>query len=213
MTKMSTSKSWTGKIGTLVLIALQFVTLAADAAIPHALRTPVHRDYILKRSFDFSRGFDIMSIQRVESLRTTRSEDISRIIPANMTPTNDGGLIATQILDHSLSNWFNSEAVRTSSFGRTAHAVEKSMEGDVAFGGTQPESIKHQLKFSMRATQTRADIEYTGLTHAQLTYFIIQERTNVEVREQIDMIGTQLVYNHISSKDDTRQMVSVRWDW
>jgi hypothetical protein len=207
-------KARTGKI--LAVALTQFVMIGqVFAAIPRGLPTvQPNRSLVIKRvGFDFSKGFDIASVRPVQSLRETRSEDISKIIPADMTPTTNGSLVATQILDHSLSNWFNSEAVRSSSIGHTAHRIEKSMEGDLSFGGTQPESTKHSLKFSMKATQTRADVEYTGLTTAQVTYFVLQEKTNIEIREPVRALNTQVVYNDIASKEDRTQMVSLRWQW
>jgi hypothetical protein len=163
--------------------------------------------------FNFSKGFDATWIQPIESTRITTTDDVSKIIPSDMKPTNDGGLVATQILDRSLSTWFNSDAVRNSSIGHAAHDVEKSMEGDVKFGGKAPDSIKHQLKFSMRATQSTANLEYTGLTTAQVTYFIAQAKTNIELREPVKALGTQVVYNNITTSLENRQTLSLRWDW
>jgi hypothetical protein len=202
---------------TLTLLAVIGLCVTASksyAAIPHALRSTMMRDYAFALNrFNFSKGFDATWIQPVESTRITTSNDISKIIPADMKPTNDGGSVATQILDRSLSTWLNSEIVRNSTIGHAAHEVEKSMEGDVSFGGHSPDSIKHQLKFSMKATQTRADLEYTGITTAQVTYFIAQAKTNIELREKVKALGTQLVYNNISSSEDRRQTLSLRWDW
>lgn len=199
-------------LATLIVI-MSSISSHSWGAIPYALRSNLIREYEFKPQLDFSKGFDATSIQPVESKRVTRSEDVSKIIPANMPETTNGGLVAARILDHSLSNWFNSEAVRNSSFGRTAHEVEKSMEGDVAFGGKKPDSVKHQFKFSMRAAETRADLEYTGLTKAQFTYFIMQDKTNLEFREPVKALNTQLVYNHVATRSESRQIVSVRWDW
>lgn len=200
----------------LMLVLQLGTTPAAFASIPPSLRpnnqTPAPK-LVLQRGFDFSKGFDLAAIQPVESLAAPSSNDIARIIPSNMAPTTDGGMVATQILDHSISTWFNSDSVRNSSLGRTAHQIEKTMENDISFGGSKPESIKHSLKFSMKATQTRADVEYTGLTNAQITYFIAQEKTNFELREPVRALGTQVVYNNIATRDERRQTVSLRWDW
>lgn len=210
-------KTWMKIFNIAALIGFQLIAAEAMAALlPQRMPAAASKKQglVLKRRIDFSRGIDATTIQPVESLRTLRTEDISKIIPAkNLTPTNDGGLVATQILDHSLSNWFNSDAVRNSSLGRTAHQLEEKMEGDLSFGGAQPDSVQHSFKFSMKATQTRADLEYKGITKAQVTYFIAQSATNVEIREDIDFLGTELVFNHITSPDDTRRTVSVRWDW
>jgi hypothetical protein len=161
---------------------------------------------------DFSRGLDLTWIQPVESMRTVKSEDIARIIPRDLTPTSDGGQIATRILDHSLSSFFNSPAVRNSDLGKTAHRVERTMEGQAAFGGKTQDSIRHVVKFQMRAFQTQALLEYEGLTNAHLCYQIAGSRMDFEVHEKV-AINTRLVYNHITQPGDTSDIVSLRWAW
>lgn len=186
---------------------------AQAAIIPYALRSSLMRDFAFAPSQDFSKGLNASAIQPVESSRTTTTADVARIIPANMAPTNNGGLVAGQIIDHSFSNWFNSEEVRRSSFGRTAHKVEKSLTSDVSFGSKQPESIRHNLRFQVKAAQTQAQVQYTGLTTAQFTYYMLQDKSDIEVREPMKALNTQLVYNHTVSHDDTREMLSLRWAW
>lgn len=205
-------------INSFLFIGISIFTSLSLASIPHALRSPRLADYSYSnftflRTTDFSRGVDFGVIQPVASDRETTAKDISKIIPSNMKPSSDGGLVASQILDHSLSNWFNSEAVKNSSVGRTAHQIEKSMTGDVSFGGTRKNSIKHNLKFAMKATQTQALLEYSGLTNAQLTYFIVQEKTDVELRENVRALKTQVVFNQTSSRSNSQKMLSLRWNW
>lgn len=163
---------------------------------------------------DFSRGLDASAIQPIGSLREMNSGDISMIIPASdLQPTSDGSKVAVKIIDHSLSNFFNSPAVRTSDLGRTAVRVEKHMESDIALGGGSPHSIQHNVKFAMRPTQTRAIIEYTGVTNAQLTYNAASSIVDLEVKERIAAFSTDFVYNHINMPSDTRNTVSLRWIW
>ncbi len=162
---------------------------------------------------DFSKGFNITAIEPISAMTSVTSDDISKIIPAHALVANAQGDVAGQIIDHSVSNFFNSDRVRNSPVGRTAHQIEKSMEGDLSFGGSQPASVKHSLKFAMRATQTRAQVEYSGYTTAQVTYSIVHEEMNVEVREPVKALNTQLVFNHIASKTDRTQIMSFRWAW
>ncbi len=201
------------------LICVQLILSHASAALfplrwPAATEATKKQELILKRRIDFSHGIDASSIQPVESPRALRTEDISKIIPANdLQPTNDGGLVATKILSHSLANWLNSEAVRNSSIGQAAHQLDEKLEGDLSFKGNEPNAIRHSLKFSMKAAQTRADLEYTGITKAQVSYFIAQATTNVEIREEIEFLGSEFVFNHHTSPTDTRRTVSLRWNW
>ena len=157
--------------------------------------------------------FNVLSVRPIEMANVVHTEDIAKIIPLDMVASNDGSTIGAAILDHSLSNFFNSAAVRNSEIGRTAHEIDDKMQGDVSFGGNQPESVKHQVKFAMRAAQARAQIEYTGLTNAQLSYNIAQSKMNLEVREEMASLGTHVVFNHITAPEDQVDMVSLRWVW
>lgn len=193
--------------GIITIVMTLATSGIANAAVPKSVGFWTHSS-----EMDFSRGLNLKSIQPIESLRIMKSEDIALIIPDDLSPSSDGGQIASQILDHSLSNLFNSDAVKKSDLGRTAQVVEKSMEGDLAFGGETPDSIKHSLKFAMRASQTRAMVEYSGITKAQLSYSISQQRVQLEVEEEM-AANTQLVFNHSNTRTDRTDMLSLRWIW
>lgn len=197
----------------MILGAQAVSASSASAAIPYALRSSIMHSYVFTSSKDFRKGLNASAIQPVESARSTKSEDVSRIIPSNMAPTNNDGLVAGQIFDHSFSNWFNSEEVRRSPLGRTAHKVEKSLTSEIAIGGTKADSVRHNIRFQMKAAQTQAQVEYTGLTTAQFTYFMMQDKSDIEVREPMKALNTQLVFNHTITRDDRRDVVSLRWSW
>ena len=196
----------------LALVGIQMVSSVSFAAIP---RTLFHkRFYVFTLTTDYSKGLDFSVIQPIASLRDVNTDDIAKMIPVHeLNSTSDGGLVASQIVDHSLSTWFNSEAVRKSDLGRSAHEVEQHMESDIAFGGNAPEETKHAFKFAMRPTQTRALIEYSGVTNAQLSYHVAQSKVDLEVREDVSALGTQVVYNHINKPGDNTDLLSMRWAW
>lgn len=166
----------------------------------------------LKSCPDFSRGANLAIIQPMDSVRTIREKDIQQIIPSDLSPNSSSDLIATQILDHSLSSFFNSESVKKSDFGRTAHKVEKSMQGNIQFGGQEPESIHHSLKLAFKATKTQAQLEYSGITNANLNYSLAQNRIDLELHENLAQ-NTQIVFNHIDQPAEISDILSLRWHW
>lgn len=194
------------------VIGAQLAVSTATAAIPNYHRIPQIR-YLTLAPHNFEKGLDVSVIQPIESLRTIKSEDVAMMIPhRDLTTGADGSLVATRILDHSLSNFFNSPAVRNSDFGKTAHTVEKSMESEAAFGGSEEGSVQHKLKFAMKAIETKAQLEYSGVTNAQLSYNIAQSKMDLEVHEQVAS-NTRVVFNHIDQPDDRRETLSLRWAW
>jgi hypothetical protein len=185
----------------------------ANAVIPYALRSSVMRHFPFASTRNFSKGIDFSAIQPIESARLTKTKDVERIIPSGMAPTRDGGMVARQIIDHSLSSWFNSEQVRNSSLGRSAHQVEQKLSSNVSVGGGAPEAVHHNFRFQMRAAQTKAQLEYSGLTHAKLTYYVAQQQTDLEVREPLKILRTDLVFKQQVSRVDQRQTLNLRWSW
>lgn len=188
-----------------------FAAPDARTAVPRSYSKSIQNLAVSNR-LDFSKGLNLKVIKPIRSMRAMQAEDIARIIPEDLTPTSNSGQIAAQILDHSLSNFFNSDTVRNSEWGRAAHEVEQKMESNIAFGGNEPESVTHSFKFAMRAAQTKALIEYSGLMNAQISYTISQQKMNFEVHEKLAS-QTQVVFNHINSRDDRTDMFSLRWNW
>ncbi|MEK7357507.1 MAG: hypothetical protein AAB250_13730 [Bdellovibrionota bacterium] len=184
----------------------------AFAAIPR-YSTAV-RPLALTCDADFSRGLNLAIIEPIRSLNYTSAEDISKMIPMkDMVSGSDGGRVASQIFDRSISSFFNSPAVKNSDFGRNAHRVEKAMEGNVAVGGSRPNSIKHEFKFAMQPTQTRAFVQYRGLANAQLSYQAAGSTVNFEVAERVESLSSNVVYAHTVKPGDSIYSVSLRWVW
>jgi hypothetical protein len=206
-----------GKMGhmalTATVVAGQMFASIAHASIPSLSRSAPVQPKSFAISQDFSKGLDASLIHPMVSKRDYNSNDVAQVIPNDLQATSDVGSVATQILDHSLNNFFNSPAVRNSDFGRSATHVEKSMEGNVAFGGETPHSIRHSFKFAMKATQAKALIEYTGVTNAQLSYSAASQKADLEVKEKLVALNTQVVYNHVAGPGDQTDMLSLRWVW
>jgi hypothetical protein len=200
--------------GTLAtFVGSTIVSSVGLCMIPRTPVAPLSIYNISWQSQDFRKGLDASLITPIQSLNVTRSEDVAKMIPADMAPSSDFGAVSSQILDRSISSLFNSPLIRNSDIGRTAHQMEKSMESNIELGGAEPDSIKHSFKFAMKAAQTRAQIEYSGLTNAQLSYQIAGSTLDFEVREPVAAIGTQVVFNHIDKPSDRTDVVSLRWDW
>lgn len=208
MKRNGMTKSWMK--GTILAIALS-LALPAQAAIPPM--TPV-RPLNLSYDKDFSRGLNIALILPMRSLNYTSAEDISKMIPAkDMQSGADGGRVASQIMDQSLTTFFNSPIFRNSDFGRSAVRVQKSMEGNVSVGGSRPNSIKHEFKFAMQPTQARAFMKYRGIANAEVSYQAASSTMNFEVSERVNAIKSNVVYAHTVKPGDRIDSVNLRWVW
>ena len=162
---------------------------------------------------DCSKGYDASIIQPVRPYDDVDSQDIQKMIPQDMQPSSDGAQVASRIADKSMNSFMDSPMMKSSDIGRAAKSVEHSMQADMSVGGAEPDSIKHSFHFDVQAAQTKAMLKYQGITNANLSYQASGQTLNLEVREPMKIIKTDLVYNHIDSWNDRRDTLSVRWIW
>jgi hypothetical protein len=201
------------KVWKVLLIGLVTAGPAVSWASAQRTAQPIVLNSPLRNlSRDFSRGFNLATIQPVQSLRSIRSSDVGMLIPASeLKPESDSSTIAAQIIDHSMTNFLKS--MQNSELGRTVKLVEKSVETQVTLGGTDPDSTRHSIKLAMRAAQSSALIRYSGITDATVTYQILRSALDFEIREPLPIFKTDLVYNHVATRDDRRDVLSLRWTW
>ncbi len=160
------------------------------------------------RSNDFSRGTDTRQVNRVREV----GMNLDQILPSRLSPVTDAGSVSAQIFDHSVSAFFKNDAIKNSFVGRTAETVEKKMKAEVELGGAEPDSQKHNIKFQVKASETKASMEYRGLMNADLSYSVGSQRTNFEIHEELSSL-TNLVYSHVTEPNDRRDILSLRMNW
>jgi len=182
----------------LVAVVIQSVVTPCWGAIPQHIRR-----------IDFSQRCDITKmVQPIESLNIIRHEDVAKIIPQNMAPSDNGGTVASQILDFSLQNLFRSSAFANTDLGRSAKRVEQVMESDLQVGGENG-TTKHVFKVKMKPVQTQAQINYEGFMRAQMSYQIAREEFQVEVSERLTA-SADVVLSHLGSRGERQDMLSLR---
>jgi hypothetical protein len=196
---------------TIALIVTELVASTGACMIQPLARTP--QSFVFSREPDFSRGMDASVIHPMATLNGIRYEDVAMFIPKDLATNSNSSNVSGHILDHSISSIFNSQAVRNSDLGRSAHKIEHNMQGGVSMSGSGDRAINHAIHFAMVPSQGRAQIVYSGLTDAQISYQAVSAKLDFEVREAVAMVGTDLVYNHIAQNGDRTDMLSMRWKW
>lgn len=168
----------------------------------------IERFGLTRSANDFSRGLNIATIQRVEP----EGFIYAAILPPSLSPASDSASVATQIIDHSVSNLMKQETFRNSFVGKAATTVEETMRADVNFGGSEPEDTKHNVKFQMKATDAKAKMEYTGLTNAEVSYSVAHRQVDVEVYEPLTT-NSKIVFSHSNKPTETQDMLSLKLNW
>ncbi len=189
-----------------ILVATQFMAAQIFASIPFHDRG-ISLDLNLVSNSHSEMGIDFSRIARIRP-EGFSYEYISRLLPTDIPASASGSQVASQIADNSMRAYFNSESFKATNFGKTSHNVEKSMRQNVTISGSSPASIKHDFKFNMQATQTKAVIDYKGFTNAQLSYTASSQELNFEVFRKLSN-NMKIAYNHINSSGDQRDIVSL----
>ena len=163
---------------------------------------------LVTRSGDFKKGADGRGVQAVREM----ARDYSMIIPATLSPVSDVGGVSMQIVDHSINAFFNQASIKNSFVGRAAETVEKKLKAEVVLGGAEPDSLKHNIKFQLKASETKASMEYRGLTNCDLSYSVASRKANFEIYEPISK-SSNLVFTHSDAPSDRRDILSLRMHW
>ncbi len=161
-----------------------------------------------RRSTDFSRGTDGRGVSAVREL----ARDYSMIIPASLSPVSDLAGVSMQVVDHSLNAFFNQASIKNTFVGRAAETVEKKLKAEVELGGSEPESQKHNIKFQVKATESKASMEYRGLTNCDFSYSVASQKANFEIFEPLS-VNSNLVFTHSDAPSDRRDVLSLRMHW
>jgi hypothetical protein len=143
---------------------------------------------------------------------TEKPLDMAELIPMDMQPSNNSTQVFTRVADRSLTTFLKSEAVRESTLGQTATAVQQKMKQEVVLGdgSGDPKAVQHKLNFNLQAFQAMAQVEYSGLTNAALKYKIAENKIALEVFEKISN-NKDFVVSHSVSSADRISEVAFRW--
>lgn len=142
------------------------------------------------------------------------SQDIQKIIPLDMRPSEDAGYVAGKVGDRAFQLWMKSPAMQSSSLGRTATQVEQSMraEVDLPETGEGSESVNHKLGFSILALQAVARMTYSGWVNAELNHDARAKATIFQISERV-WDNKQITLSHTANSDQGLSALGLRWSF
>lgn len=137
------------------------------------------------------------------------SQDVSKVIPLNMAPASDSSVVAKQIIDNSISSVFNSQSVKESLVGGTAHKVQNKMKVDAE---VKTKKTNHKFSVKIMIAQAVAKLEYKGWVNAIVNYDTKQQASELELSEKI-FKNKDLYFKHQAQNNSELSSVGVRWNW
>src|SRR5690606_29365503 len=97
-------------------------------------------------------------VPEVKSTAWTQ-EDVSKVIPTDISVSSDSGYVATRIGDHAIQNWLNSPEIRNSKLGRTADMVQETMKTEMTVAGDDVDETQHKFTFQVLALQAISQLK------------------------------------------------------
>ena len=139
-------------------------------------------------------------------------EDVSSVIPTDMSSSNDTAYVATRIGDKAVQAWFKSPTVKNSQIGRTADTVQENLKTEVSVGGQDPTKTAHKFTFQVLALQAISQLRYSGWLNAALDFDARAHETRLELTEKL-WSNKDLVFSHTAKADQGLSAVGLRWNW
>lgn len=140
------------------------------------------------------------------------SKDVEQYVPLDMEHSQSSTYVAGKVGDKTLNHVWNSPAVKNSSVGRSASAVEKKMRTDVVVKAADPSQIDHKISFSVEALQTTAKVKYSGWVDGTMDYNPGRRTSTAQISEKI-MANKDLTLSHTASTDGDVTSLGVKWNF
>lgn len=161
---------------------------------------------------DGARTFDWNKIKKIDSVHDISQDDIARIIPINMQPTDRQSRVASKILDHAFSNWMKDSSLQQNPLIQQAMHLQESLQTDVSLGKSEPGAVEHKFEFQVRAADSSALVRYTGLFDADLSFKVPDREWKLQIHQKLDPT-TDLLICSLANNDETRDNITISWEF
>ena len=133
-------------------------------------------------------------------------------IPTNLHDSDDGHYVLNAIADRSVSTFIRQQKEMGTALGRTTANVEKTMKQEVILGSPEKDKIQHKFNFEVQAFQSKAQVKYTGLADAAISYRARESTLAFEVFEKLPHTQ-EVVLSHEVRPDQQVSSLNMRWAW
>lgn len=165
------------------------------------------------RNSDEETIYDLMKLTNSMQDEQVTSRDVQKYVPTSFSTGTSDIQVARGIVDQSLQTWFNSNAVKNSSFGRAATQVQDNMSLDTtAKTGYGLSQVEHKFSMQLLAFQAAAKFEYTGYVTAKINHSMTNSQTDLELSEKI-LNNKKLFLNHSIKTYDRLSTLGLKWNF
>lgn len=161
---------------------------------------------------------DLDELRKLHQLKHQQNQDkvqISDIVPTNLRPSSNSSYVAKKILGHSSKQLIDSEQFENLPLIEKTRKFDQQLEAQLNSSLSQPSSGKKadsSLKVELRAAQTKAAIRYKGFMDTTVSYQLYNQAFQAETTKTLNE-GLEMVYEHLDSREEKTDRLSLRWSW
>jgi hypothetical protein len=173
----------------------------------------------------FISSFSLSAFARIDIKKTKRlympvdvseplltAESTQKILPKKVYNGESSASVVQEMLDNTLSLWWEKSPAKNSSVGQVAEKIDKNLKTEVNFGKSPDQKTEHKITVKVLAMQALAQVEYKGWVRAGLNYDAKAAKTEAEVLESLSE-NKDLVVSQSFTSTENKSQVSLRWNW
>lgn len=138
-------------------------------------------------------------------------QKFNKILPADLTPTNEATKVFNKIADKSLNTILTSETFKTSTFGIMSEQIKSKTKAEIKFSSELNPAIQHQMKAELLPFQGQTKFSYQGFFDADLLFKNNLNDYEFEIKEKF--FKKNIFYQNQISKNIQTNKLGVSWDW
>jgi len=199
---MGMRQSHAKTIRILLAVAFFLATIPAVSAVPY--RTAFEQYDLINIK---TKELNLPLMAKIQFVIDQNRFNMADYVPLNGLPQTDNGVvIGRRILKHTLQNWLDDykSNEETSGWIRSAESASQAMSTSIDSNG-------HKFSLRIKPIETTAEVIYTGIVKAKISYDVGHSEALVEVAKNVG--NTTYAYTHIKNSEDTRDVFGVRWSF
>jgi hypothetical protein len=138
-------------------------------------------------------------------------QKLNKILPADLTPTNEATKVFNKIADKSINTILASESFKTSSLGMMSENIKEKTKTEIKFNSSLAPSIQHQMKAELLPFQGQTKFSYQGFFDADLIFKNNLNDYEFKIHEKL--FNKNVFYQNQITKNISSNQLGVSWDW
>lgn len=138
-------------------------------------------------------------------------QKLNKILPADLTPTNEATKVFNKIADKSINTILASDSFKSSSLGLMGENIKDKTKTEIKFNSSLNPSVQHQMKAELLPFQGQTKFTYQGFFDADLIFKNNLNDYEFKIKEKL--FNKTVFYQNQLSKNTQSNEMGISWDW